>query len=166
MQAPLHHAAPPVLPITEATLLWSMRAWAAGSRHSIESERRIARVLARLGAREASEYLFGFMFALLHGAVRPIGVNCPCQSQVSADEHALLGVFALAQEGQSFEAMLALRGFVTPAAAGAAYRSAERVAAELQRSGWALASPPSGPARRYGLVVPGWSGAPASTLIH
>ena len=165
MQAPLHHD-DSVLPVTEATLLWSMRAWAAGSRHSIESERRIARVLARLGAREASDYLFGFMFALLHGAVRPMQVNCPCQARVSADEHALLTVFALAQEGQSFEAMLALRGFVTPTAARAAYQSAERVTAELQRSGWALTSPPSGPSRRYGLVAQRWAGAPASTLVH
>ena len=118
-----HRGGRPVLPITESTLLWSMRAWVAGSRHSIEPERRIARVLARLGARDASEYLFGFMFALLHGAVRPMQVSCPCHPRVGADEQALLSVFALAQEDQSFEALLTLRGFVTPAAAEAAYQA-------------------------------------------
>ena len=161
-----HRGGRPVLPITESTLLWSMRAWVAGSRHSIEPERRIARVLARLGARDASEYLFGFMFALLHGAVRPMQVSCPCHPRVGADEQALLSVFALAQEDQSFEALLTLRGFVTPAAAEAAYRSAQGVVGALLRSGRWLAPPPSDAARRYGLVAQSQPTAPASTLIH
>ena len=155
-----------ILPIAESTVLWSMRAWIVGSRHSIEDERRIARVLARLGARDASEYLFGFMFALLHGAVRPMQVSCPCHPRVGADEQALLSVFALAQEDQSFEALLTLRGFVTPAAAEAAYRSAQGVVGALLRSGRWLAPPPSDAARRYGLVAQSQPTAPASTLIH
>ena len=154
------------LEVAEGVLLWSMRSWATGSRHSIEPERRIARVLARLGAREAPEYLFGFMFALLHGAVRPMQVSCPCQPRVSADERTLLDVFALAQDGQSFEAVLALRGFVTPVAAGAAYQSAQGVAAELALAGWRLEPSASDPARRYGLVAAGGTGAPAGVLVH
>ncbi len=171
MRAPTpSHDEPPALGVAEGVLLWSMRSWATSSRHSIEPERRIARVLDRLGAREAPEYLFGFMFALLHGAVRPMRISCPCQPQVSADERALLDVFALAQEGQSFEAVLALRGFMTPVAAGAAYRSAQGVAGALVLAGWRLAPPASDSARRYGLVISHRPGAPdsvrASVLLH
>lgn len=159
------------LPITEGVLLWSMRAWAVSSHQSIEPERRIATVLAGLGAPEAPEYLFGFMFAMLNGAVRPIGVSCPCECRVSRDEHALLEVFALAQEAQSFEAMLVLRGIVTPAAASAAYRSAEGVAAALLQSGRLLRPPARDATRLYALSSEyhqrghHWP-APASVVVH
>lgn len=154
------------LPITEGTLLWSMRAWAVSSRHSIEPERRIAKVLARLGAPDASEYLFGFMFALLHGAVRPICVRCPCQPRISSDEHALLDVFALAQEAQSFEAMLVLRGLIAPAAASAAYRSAEGVSGALVQSGLLLKTPAPGAVRRYALAAPRCGSVPVGATVH
>lgn len=154
------------LPVAEGALLWSMRAWVAGLRHAVPSEQRIAEVMARLGTPRATGYLLGFMFTLRHGAVRAIRVSCPCQPRVSADEQALLGVFALAQDGQSFEAMLALRGLVTPAAAAAAYQSAEGVAGELLRAGWLLTPPESDAARHYALATEARPGWPAGAVIH
>lgn len=125
MRTDLHHDERLALPVAENALLWCMRAWVVGLHRDIDAERRIEDVLDRLGAPGAAGCLSGFMWALRHGAVRTIGVECACQPRVSADERALLGVFALAQEGQSLEAMLALRGLVSAPAARAAWLSAE-----------------------------------------
>lgn len=123
------------LPPSEGALLWSMRAWVVGQHRGVQAEARAAEALACLGAPDAADYLFGFMFALRHGALRTIAVDCPCRPLVSGDERALLGVFALAQEDQSFEAILSLRTLVTSGAARAAYCSAEGVAHALIRAG-------------------------------
>lgn len=162
MRTDLHHDERLALPIAENALLWCMRAWVVGLHRDIGAERRIEDVLARLGAPIAAEYLFGFMFALRHGAVRTIGVDCPCQPRVSADERTLLGVFALAQEDQSLEAMLALRGLVSAPAAKAAWTSAEGVAGALLRAGQLLTRPQATTAR---YAVLGRS-APAGVTMH
>ncbi len=147
MRTDLHYDERLALPVAENALLWCMRVWVAGLNRDIGAERRIEDVLALLNAPEAAEYLFGFMFALRHAAVRTIGVECPCRPRVSADERLLLGVFALAQKGQSLDAMLALRGLVSAPGARVAWLSAEGVAGALLRTGRRLAPPASTTAR-------------------
>ena len=154
------------LPVIEGTLLWSMRTWVAALHHATEPAQRIAEIFARRDAPNAAGYLAGFMFALRHGAVRAVCVGRPGQPRISDDERALLDVFALAQDNQSFEALLVLRGFVTPAGARAAYQSAEGVAGELRRSGWLLRPPASGSARLSALAPDIWATMPAEALLH
>lgn len=161
MRTDLLHDERLALPVAENALLWCMRAWVVGLHRDIDAERRIEDVLARLGAPDAADCLSGFMWALRHGAVRTIGVECACQPRVSADERALLGVFALAQEGQSLEAMLALRGLVSAPAARAAWLSAEGVAGALLRAGRRLARPEVATVR---YAVPGRAGSDGRVL--
>ena len=158
LQTNLRHDERLALPVAENALLWCMRAWVVGLHREIGAERRIEDVLAQLGAPDAAGSLFGFMWALRHGAVRTIGVECACQPRVSADERALLAVFSLAQEGQSLEAMLALRGLVSASAAKAAWLSAEGVAGALLRAGKRLARPASATARYAVPDGPGHAG--------
>ena len=130
------------LSMAEGTLLWSMRTWVIGlARPDVDVSARIEAAFADLRAPGATPFLDGFMWALRHGAVRTIGVDCPCQARVDPDERALLDVFALAQNGNGMEAVLLLRGMVTPAAARTALASAERVAERLAQAGTRLTNP-------------------------
>ncbi len=129
------------LPVEQGALLWCMRAWVAGLQHPVEAESRIEDMMARLGATDAAPYFEGLMFALRHGAIRTLAIDCVCQPRVSDDERALLEMLGLAQERRPFEALLLLRGMVTPEGARAVLHSAERFGAALARVGRFLPAP-------------------------
>ena len=135
------------LPVEHSVLLWCMRAWVAGQRHPIQAAQCIEDMLARLDAPGAAPYLEGFMFVLRHAATRPLAVACMCYPRVTGDERALLAVFRLVQEARPFEALLLLRGPLTPEGARAALRSAEGVGLALARAGRDLAAPDAGLSR-------------------
>lgn len=141
-----------VLPIEHSALLWCMRVWVVGLHRPIGAERRIQEMLDRLGAPEAAPYVEGFMFTLSHGAMRRIAVDCPCRPRLSEDERALLDVLALAQDARPFEALLLLRGLLTPEAARAALRSAEGIGEALRRAGRLLRAPEA-EVRRFALAA-------------
>jgi hypothetical protein len=123
------------LPMLDNALLWAMQAWVVGHCRGGNVAGRIAGVFGELGAPEASGYLDGFMWVLSQGATRLLEVNCVCCDRVSADERALLDVFALTQEGQGEEAMELLCTMMTAGAALAARSSATRLVAALNEAG-------------------------------
>lgn len=142
------------LSLAEGTLLWSMRTWVAGlARPDVDVNARIEAAFADLHVPGAAAYLDGFMWALRHGAVRTIGVDCPCQKDIDGDERALLDVFALAQHGSGMEALLLLRGMVSPTAARTALSSAERLARMLADAGTELSLPARPGLALFGLPV-------------
>jgi hypothetical protein len=133
------------LPVEQAALLWCIRFWVANANANPDdvATHRIQDMLARLDAPDAAPYVEGFMFALSHGAIRQIGVACVCQPRIGPDERTLLDAMGLAQESRPFEALLLLRGLVTPDAARAALHSAEGLGAELALAGRFLPAPDS-----------------------
>jgi hypothetical protein len=151
-----------MLPVESAALLWCMRIWVAGKLQSIEVDARIERVLDTLGAAAAAPFIEGMMFAVGHGATRQVAVHCMCRPAISADEQALLDAVALAQEYRPFEALLLLRGFLSPEGARAAVCSAEGIGIELARVGRFLDAP-SGSLQHFGLSsdprLSPWAGA-------
>jgi hypothetical protein len=140
------------LPLLDNALLWTMQAWVVGQCRGGDVAKRIADVYADLGAPEAAGYLDGFMWVLSQGAIRLLEVNCVCCDTVSADERALLDVFALVQEAQEGEALALLGTMAMPGAALAARSSALRLVAALNEAGQCL--PESGAALRRHLLVP------------
>lgn len=140
------------LPIEQGVLLWCIRLWVIEALQPIGAERRILEVMARLDALDAAPHFGGFMWTLSHGATRRIAVDCTCYPRVNEDERMLLDVFGLAQEARSFEALLLLRGLLTPEGARAALRSAEGVGAALARAGRHLLAPEA-EVRRFALAA-------------
>ena len=147
------------LPYLEQLLLWSMRAWVIGFCRGLPVEERLEAAFAGVGAPAAAAHLYGFMWALGHGARRLLAVDCVCRPQVSADERCLLDILALHQAGRSLEAVLLLRSLATPAAALAAGDSAARLGAALATAGRFL-SPRALPTARYALADDGGMAAP------
>ncbi|MCG7360294.1 hypothetical protein MHZ93_03360 [Roseomonas sp. ACRSG] len=141
-----------VLPLLDNALLWTMQAWVVGYCRDGDVAERIADIYAELGAPEAAGYLDGFMWVLSQGATRLLEVNCVCCDIVSADERALLDVFALVQERQEGEALALLATMAMPGAALAARSSALRLVAALNEAGHHL--PESSAALRRHLLVP------------
>jgi hypothetical protein len=131
------------LPVPENALLWSMRAWVIGLCRHLDVSCRIERVLAQLGASEATYDLNGFMWALRHGALRTIEINCVCYPEVSLDERMLLDLFALQQQEEHEDAFTLLSGLVTEREAVAASESSQRVALLLAVAGNILPTPSS-----------------------
>lgn len=129
------------LPIEAATLLCAMRVWVAGQSRPAPALARIRLLLGRLEIAQAASHLDGLMFALRHGATRMLAVDCVCQPTVSEDEWTLLDALGLAQERRPFEALLLLRGLVTPEAARAALQSAAAIGSALARVGRFLPAP-------------------------
>lgn len=129
------------LPIDQGVLLWCMRIWVVGRSRPVAAEHRITEVLRRFGAPDASAPVERFMAALRDGAARTLGVDCVCRPRVSEDERALLDAVALVQQDRPLEALLVLRGMLTPEGAHAALRCAEELAAALTRAGRILPAP-------------------------
>lgn len=154
------------LPIEQGVLLWCIRSWVMEMRRPAGAEQRIDDMLDRFGVPEASPYLKGFMFALSHGAARMIEVQCICCTRIGEDERALLDVLGLAQAVRPFEALLALRGLVTPEGARAALSSAEGVGHVLAQAGRFLPAPET-EVRHYAIAtLPGGSSRPANATLH
>lgn len=128
------------LPAAEGVLLWSMRAWvlARCRTEDLRVEERIEAALGGLDAAEAGCGLCGFMGAVERGGTRPVTVERMCARRLTADERALLGVFACVQAGRTAEAARALRGMVGAASVGAALERAADVALALAGAGHAL----------------------------
>src|SRR5260221_2505527 len=101
------------LPYLEQQLLWSMRAWVIGYCRGLPVAERLEEAFAGIGAAEAATHLYGFMWALGHGARRLLAVDCVCRPQVSEDERRLLDILALHQAGRSLEARLLPRSLAT-----------------------------------------------------
>lgn len=129
------------LPIEQGVLLWCMRSWVMEMKRPSEQEQRINDMLDRFGVPGAAPYLKGLMFALSHGASRMIEVQCVCAPRIGTDERALLEMLGLAQAKRPFEAVLLLKGLVTPEAARAALRSAEGVGDVFMEAGRFLPAP-------------------------
>lgn len=140
------------LPLLDNALLWTMQAWVVGHCRDADVGSRVADIYAELGAPEAAGYLDGFMWVLSQGATRLLEVNCVCCDIVSADERALLDIFALVQEGQEEEALALLGTMAMPGAALAARSSALRLMAALNQAGQYL--PESGTVLRRHMLVP------------
>jgi hypothetical protein len=154
------------LPVLENALLWSMQAWVVGLCKGADVAGQIGDLYADLGAPTATGYLDGFMWALSQGASRMLEVNCVCCDTVSADERALLDVFALQQEGQVDEVLNLLGEMVTPGAALAARSSVMRLMAALNEAGQFLPQAEAA-VRRHALVLPaGRIIAPAPHWVH
>lgn len=128
------------LPTAEEVLLWSMRAWvlARCRPEELRVEERIEAALGGLDAAEAGCGLCGFMDAVERGGTRPVTVERMCARRLTADERALLGVFACVQTGRTAEAGCTLRDMVAPAAVGVALERAANVALALEAAGHAL----------------------------
>ncbi len=126
------------LPTLENIVLWSMRAWVIGHCRRIDIASRIETVFVQLGVPESAAHLDGFMGALGGGVRRTLKVNCVCCKQVSADEAALLQVFAFQQDEAHEEAYAILEDMVTEAAAAACSDQAHRLALSLQAAGHLL----------------------------
>lgn len=129
------------LPIDQGVLLWCMRIWVVGRSRPVAAEHRITEVLRRFGAPDAAAPVERFMAALRDGAARTVGVDCVCHPRVSEDERALLDAVALVQGDRPLEALLVLRGMLTPEGAHAALRCAEALGAALARAGRVLPAP-------------------------
>lgn len=140
------------MPVESAVLLWCMRVSMVEMQKPVDAEIRTHRVLEALGVAEAAPYVEGLMFAVGHGATRTVAVQCVCQPSISADEQALLDAVALAQESRLFEALLSLRGFLSPDGARAALHSAEKIGVMFARAGRFLDSP-SSPLQQFGLTA-------------
>lgn len=128
------------LPAADGVLLWSMRAWvlARCRAEDLRVEERIEAALGGLDAAEAGCGLCGFMDAVERGGMRPVTVERMCARRLTADERALLGVFACVQAGRTVEAAVALRDMMKPASVGAALERACDVALALEAAGHAL----------------------------
>ena len=153
------------LPLGQQALLWCMRVWVAGLHHPVEAGPRIRDMMAQLGAPDAAPFFEGMMFALRHGATRPLAVACVCRRQVSDDERMLLETLGLAQACRLFEALLTLRGVLTPEGARAALHSAEQLGVSLARAGRFLPAPEA-EVRRFAFASHAGAGpgSPSSTL--
>ena len=123
----------------EQVLLWSMRAWVLGRRQDRAVIEPIRRAFAKIGAAGAACRLDQFMWILADGSHRTLHVECVCAAGMSADERSLLDIFALAQQGHSFEALLLLRSIVKPAAALSLGAIAAELAGALDSAGQRLA---------------------------
>jgi len=142
------------LPHLEQLLLYLIRAWVIGFCRGLPIAERLDEVFAMIGAPEAAAHLYGFMWAVGHGARRLLAVDCVCRPEVSEDERRLLDVLALAQAGRSLEAVLLLRSLITPPAALAAGDSASRLGQALAAAGRTL-SPRTLQTTRYALADEG-----------
>ncbi len=151
------------LPVEQQALLWCMRVWVAGLPQPAEAGPRIQDIMARLGAPDAAPYFEGMMFALRHGAARRLTVECVCWRRVSGDERVLLETLGLAQERRLFEALLLLRGLLTPEGARAALHSAEKLGTCLARAGRFLPAPEA-EVRRFAFAFGASPRTPSSTL--
>jgi hypothetical protein len=154
------------LPMLDNALLWSMQAWVVGHCRGADVSARIADLYADLGAPEATGFLDGFMWSLSQGAVRIMEINCVCCDTVSADERALLDVFALMQEGHPDEAHALLGTMLTPGAAMAARSSASRLMAALAEAGQYLPETGDTLRRHVFMVPPGRMVMPATIRLH
>ncbi len=152
------------LPVLEARLLWTMRAWVIGHCHGENVAGRIEKVFAYLGTPQAAEHLQGFMAVLGRGARRPLEVNCVCNPAVSGDELALLRVIALQQGGAGEGAYGILAGMLDAGAIPAACRAACRLATALRAAGHGLrrSSPGGGPME----PAAAWEAGPAPRYLH
>ena len=154
------------LPLEQGVLLWCMRSWVLEMRHPSGLEPKIHDMLDRFGVPRASNHLQSFMSVLSQGAARMIGVQCVCCTRIGADERALLDVLGLAQDMRPFEALLLLRGLVTPECARAALQCAEAVATVMAEAGRFLPAPDEEVCRYTLAPLPGAAGRPADATLH
>ncbi len=154
------------LPMIEAALLWSMRAWVIGHCRGVDVAGRIGTMFTQLEAPRAADYLDGFMQTLCRSATRTLEVNCVCYPTLSADEAALLDVHALQQLGYEDEAYAVLRRMLTHAGAVTGCDRSARLTLLLTAAGHSL--PRTADAvRRHAFVQYATSGAAAvSTHLH
>jgi hypothetical protein len=134
-------------------------------RRGIPAQHDIDDMLTVLGVPAASPHLKGFICALSHGATRMIEVQCMCRPWMCPDERAMLDVLSLAQAARRFEAMLVLRGFVTPEGAASALRSAEAMGTVLAAAGHCLPEPEEA-VRHYALSAPYGDARPFDATLH
>ena len=153
------------LPVEQGVLLWCMRMWVLELRRGVGVEPRIEDMLDQLGVAAAAPCLKDLMSSLSRGCTRMIEVRCVCQKRIGADERALLEVLALAQAMRRFEAMLMLRGFVTPTTAQAALRSAEEIGTVLAQAGRFLPVPEQA-ARHFAMTQAAPPTRPAHETLH
>lgn len=163
-----HHAPVPErrdgLPMLEAALLWSMRAWVLGQVRGIAVDDRLQAVFAGLRATAAVEPLDGLMWVLSQGASRTLDIACVCNPAVSADETTLLDVLALEQEARPDDATVLLGRLVNRAAAGIGRGCAGRLVAAVNAAGHRL--PRAGIALRRHAFAGSVSGLPGSARLH
>ena len=129
------------LPIAQRALLWCMRMWVMQLRHGAETQERVDNMLGQLGAPAATPHLQSLMLTLVQGTTRELEVLCVCQTEVAADERALLDVLSLAQARRSLDALLALQSILPAQDAGAALHSAEEIGVLLAQAGRFLPAP-------------------------
>ena len=161
-----HQIGETALPALENALLWSMRAWVIGHCRSVDVTDRIDQVFVQFRAPTAARYLDAFMQTLCRGATRTLEVNCVCNPDVSADESALLDVYALQQAGYEEEARALLGRMTIRQAAAAGCDYAARLVLALNVAGHSLPRMPAA-LRRHAFVHYATPGvAAASTHMH
>lgn len=129
------------LPLAPRALLWCLRMQAMQLRHDADTQARVDAMLGQLGAPMAGPPLRRFVLALLHGPARELHVLCVCQTEVVADERALLDLVALAQAQRPLDAFLVLRDVLPAADAGTALHDADGIGAALAQAGRVLPAP-------------------------
>lgn len=123
------------LPMLEATVLWSIRAWVIGFVHGEDVRARIQTLFNALRAPAAAAALSDWMDALRRGDGPVLEVNCVCVQTISQDESMLLDVLALLGEGQSTTAYGLLATLVDAEAAAEAVGAAARLMSALTEAG-------------------------------
>ena len=149
------------LPIAQRALLWCMRMWVMQLRHGAETQARVDNMLGQLGAPTAAAHLESLMLTLVHGTMRELEVLCVCQTEVAADERALLDVLSLAQAKRSLDAFSILRSILPAQDAGEALHSAEEIGVLLAEAGRFLPAPDES-LRRFARAP----GPPPTRLAH
>jgi len=124
------------LPFGEKLLLWAIRLWATDAREATNEQKTLRRGFNLAGVPDAYLALDGYLSLIAATATVQIDVRCSKCTEISNDEHLLLGVIAAWQQGHGKDHGTALLGTWLPQAAiRISQDPASKLASVLKRSG-------------------------------
>ena len=129
------------LPFGEQLILWGMRMWAQALNQDVNISDVLREGFRLAGVQDAFGFLDSIMYILATAGRGVIDIRCPGCSEISADEHRLLGAIAIHQCDfvlADSDPYLCL--WLPPAALRIAREPTIKLAKALQRGGLALRS--------------------------
>lgn len=105
------------LPFPEQLVLWGFRMWAKAYNQNVNLSQVLKEGFRIAGVPLAFGFLHSMLEVLSTASIRPIDIRCPDCSQVSIDEHCILGAIAAYQfEGDRANSDRYLQPWLPPAA--------------------------------------------------
>ena len=127
------------LPFAEQLVLWGIRMWVRAFNHGDNNHSVLKKGFSLAGVAEAYGALDAVMYILSRLGQGVVDIKCPCCSEITFDEHRIIGAVAACQHDENYASRNAyLSRWLTPAASQMGYLRVFEFANVLKKGGLIL----------------------------